>query len=133
MAQEGSISDNVDSRESIGEPVQAEPHPIAPLAGPSAPPAGPSDPAKAVCYSWPVVNLAASETESNLQELDSIVTLLESPVGERFFEEWFKVDCRPIKKVILNDRGVLSALLTLFLFRNSLVLYKRARQGCRRK
>jgi hypothetical protein len=96
----------MDSAAAIVDPVPVEPLPVEPQPAPSAP--GPSDPAKAVCYSWPVVNLAASETESNLQELDSIVTLLESLVGERFFEEWFKVDCRPIKEVCISsiDAGI---------------------------
>lgn len=57
------------------------------------------DPRKAACRSWPTLSLAAGEIETHLQELDSILTLLESLAGERLFEDWFKVDCRPVKEV----------------------------------
>lgn len=69
---------------------------------------GSSDPTKAlptddhttvIPYSWPKVEIAASETESRLQELDSIVTILDSLPTERIFEDWFAVDCDPAKRV----------------------------------
>lgn len=57
------------------------------------------DPDKSTRYTWPAVNLAAAETGTQLHELDSIVGLLDSLPEQRLLDDWFRVDCQPVKGV----------------------------------